>query len=57
MKITPVFKNPDQHTIPIWLIEDVEIPNSVTQALSEPNSWSPYSKIFKEVEKKNCIKK
>ena len=50
MKITPVFKNPDQHTIPIWLIEDVEIPNSVTQALNEPNSWSPYSKIFKDEE-------
>ena len=50
MKITPVFKNPDKFTIPLWLIEDVEIPNSIVQTLNEPNSWSPYSKIFKSKE-------
>lgn len=50
MKITPVFENTDKHTIPLWLIEDVEIPNSITQALSEPNSWSDYSKTMKDEE-------
>jgi len=50
MKITPVFKNPDKHTIPLWLVEDVEIPNSIIQSLNEPNSWSDYSKTMKDEE-------
>lgn len=55
MKITPVFKYPAEpswddirHTIPLWLIEDVEIPDSITKAISDPYSWSNYSKIFKD---------
>ena len=40
MKITPVFNDPN--AVPIWSIEDIEIPNPIQDACQQKDTWIAY---------------
>ena len=42
MKITPVFN--DLNAIPVWNIEDIEIPDSIQDACQQKDAWLAYTR-------------